>query len=382
MNRASAFSACLAVFGATLAPGQHAIRPNPGFRTSVVARNDDGSSAAQTLGFTINFFGKMRRSVWVNNNGNLTFDSPLATYTPFGLQKTEREIIAPYFADVDTRGAKSQLVTFGPDVVNGHAAFGANYIDVGYYKEHDDLLSSFQVIVIDRSDTGDGNFDIEFNYERITWETGHASGGTGGFGGVPAVVGWSNGTTDDGTSFELAGSMLSNTFTDNGTRALIRQKLNTAVIGRLLFRARDGVISPGLTISTGSALPPGTLGAPYSATLAATGEHGPFRWSWVPDVVAPPGLSLNPDGTITGTPTTAGTYTFTTGVTANTEDGEQTVCAPNVHPHRAALYSRSQPGVRCRMAQSAALIRRCWRRAARHPVIAGASMISIRCRPG
>ena len=301
-----------------------AIRQNANFKANIVARNDDGSSSAQSLGFTINFFGKMRNSVWVNNNGNLTFDSSLATYTPFGLQKTQREIIAPFFADVDTRGPKSQLVTFGQDTISGHHAFGANYINVGYYNSHDDLLNSFQVVVIDRSETGDGNFDIEFNYERINWETGDASNGQGGLGGVPAVIGWSNGTTEDGTSFELPGSMVSGSFLDHGPQALIRQRLNTTTVGRLLFRARDGVISPGLTISA-AGLPNGVVGSAYNASLSATGAEGPFRWSWIPDVSAPPGMSFNADGTVSGTPAATGTYTLTAGVTAKLDDEEQTV---------------------------------------------------------
>ena len=151
-----------------------AIRTNQGFHRETVPRNDDGSSDLTPLGFTINFFGKLRDSVYVNNNGNLTLDAPLPTYTPFGLEKTSREIIAPFFADVDTRGARSTLVSFGQDKVSGRNAFAANYIDVGYFRQHDERLNRFQVVVIDRSDTGPGNFTIEFNYEGITWETGDA----------------------------------------------------------------------------------------------------------------------------------------------------------------------------------------------------------------
>src|SRR4051812_16284404 len=83
----------------TASLGAQVIRTNPGFYRQSVPRNDDGSSDVTQLGFTINFFGKTRDSVYVNNNGNLTFDAPLPTYTPFGLQKTSREIIAPFFAD-------------------------------------------------------------------------------------------------------------------------------------------------------------------------------------------------------------------------------------------------------------------------------------------
>jgi len=312
------------LFAAAGSLSAQVIRTNAGFHSQSVARNDDGSSDVAQLGFTINFFGKLRSSVWVNNNGNLTFDDSLATYTPFGLDKTSREIIAPFFADVDTRGPKSALVTYGNDKVNGHNAFAANYIDVGYFASHDDKLNRFQVVVIDRSDTGPGNFTIEFNYERILWETGDASGGVGGFGGVPVTVGWSNGTGDPGTSFELPGSMISGAFLNSGSRALIRAHLNTSQVGRLLFQARDGVISPGLAIQGGPVLPDGTIGESYSFGFTTTGVDGAIKWDFVPDLTMPPGLQFS-NGLLTGRPTATGTYSFTVSASAVVEGEAVTI---------------------------------------------------------
>src|SRR3989304_5001005 len=57
-------------------------------------RNDDGSSAAIPIGFPIDFFGQTYTTVFVNNNGNVTFDDPLGTYTPFNLLSTPQAIIA------------------------------------------------------------------------------------------------------------------------------------------------------------------------------------------------------------------------------------------------------------------------------------------------
>lgn len=307
------------------------VRSNPGFKTYSVARNDDGSSPLQPLGFTINLFGKVRSSVFVNNNGNITFDSALSTFTPFGLRRTEREIIAPFFGDVDTRPEASKLVTYGMDQVNGHRAFGVNWVDVGYYANHTDKTNSFQLVLVERADQHPGDFDIEFNYARIAWETGDASGGISGFGGTPAAAGWSNGGD---TSYELPGSLIPGAFLDNGPYALVRQSITGAVVntassqstaraGRLIFRARDGVISPGLVISGGQ-LTDATVGVPYSASLRVAGADPPYRWTFQPDVTAPPGLTMNSNGVLAGTPTAAGTYSFTVGVTGTSEDGEIT----------------------------------------------------------
>ncbi len=328
---------------ASLAEAQ-AIRTNPGFNLKSIPRNDDGSSPITSLGFTINFFGKSRAQVYVNNNGNITFDNPLATYTPFGLVSTRREIIAPFFADVDTRPGGSRLVTYGPDNVNGHAAFGVNFINVGYFNNRDDKLNSFQVVLIDRSDVGDGNFDIEFNYERILWETGDASGGVNGFGGVPATVGWSNGTGEAGTSFQLDGSLLTGSFLDGGPKSLSRGRLNSTIPGRFIFRARGGQILPPLTISTACPLPSAAVNTPYSRVMTAFGGGTNYRWELLPDPDAslPAGLSFNTGGTLSGTPATPGTSNFTLRVTAATEDGDQTVaqrCSLTIDPPRISITS-------------------------------------------
>ena len=62
-------------------------------------------------------------------------------------------------------------------------------------------------------------------------------------------------------------------------------------------------------ISTGS-LPNGTTGAAYNATLASDGT-APITWSLDGGTTLPAGLTLNSNGTITGTPTGTGTSNFT-----------------------------------------------------------------------
>ncbi len=321
--------------GGTGSANSTVIRTNGGFLQKSVARNDDGSAPPEDLGFTINFFGKQRPTVYVNNNGNVTFDSPLSTYTPFGLVGTAREIIAPFFADVDTRNPQSKLVTYGRDSVDGHLAFGVNYIDVGYYNAHADKLASFQVIVIDRSDLGAGDFDVEFNYARIPWETGDASGGTGGLGGVPASVGWSNGSGDPGTYFELEGSLIAGSFLDNGRHPLIQEKIDSPLRGRLRFHARAGVLLPPLSITTACPLPGAPIGQPYNFQFTGVGGNQPYQWTLVPDpgTVLTPGLTLANDGKLSGTPTAGGTSSFTVRLTATTDAGQETVssvCSLNV----------------------------------------------------
>ncbi len=220
-----------------------AVRTNPGFAANSVPRNDDGSTSnAVDLGFTVNFFGATFRSAFVNNNGNITFGGPLSEFTPEGLIGSPLRIIAPFWADVDTRAAGSSLVTYGKDIVDGRPAFGANWVNVGYFDSHDDKLNSFQLVLIDRSDIAPGDFDIEFNYDRIEWETGDASGGRGGLGGTSASAGYSNGSRTAEASFEILGSRLPGLFLDSNRNALVRRTLNSDVRGRLAFFVRQGAV--------------------------------------------------------------------------------------------------------------------------------------------
>ena len=103
-----------------------AVRMGGLFTDNTLPANDDGSTTAIPLGFTANFFGVRFTQAFVNNNGNITFDAPLSGFTPFSLTNTSRQIIAPFFADVDTRGTGSDRVTYGTETVDGRPAFRVN----------------------------------------------------------------------------------------------------------------------------------------------------------------------------------------------------------------------------------------------------------------
>lgn len=52
------------------------------FGTLAMGKNDDGSSSQLNLPFAINFYGNTFNNFFVNNNGNITFNNSLSTYTP------------------------------------------------------------------------------------------------------------------------------------------------------------------------------------------------------------------------------------------------------------------------------------------------------------
>ena len=238
-NRLCQFAtlAASAALVTTAAPTADAMSLLSGFDSNTLTRTDDGSTGAVALGFDINFFGTTFDSTFVNNNGNITFGSPLGTFTPFDLTSTGTAIIAPFFADVDTRPTGSSEVTYGQGTVDGRDAFGATYENVGYFSQRTDLLNSFQVVLVDRSDVADGAFDFFFNYDQIEWETGDASGGNGGLGGSSARAGFSAGTGDLGTFLELAGSAVNGAFLDGGPNSLAESE-------SFQFEVRNGDVNP------------------------------------------------------------------------------------------------------------------------------------------
>ena len=221
-----------------------AFRSDAGFTTNSLPANDDGSTGLINLGLTANLFGATYTQAYLNNNGNITFTGPLSTYTPFGLTGGGvPPIIAPFFADVDTRGTGSALMTYGTSTVNGHNAFGVDWNGVGYFYAHTDKLDVFQLVLIDRSDIAPGDFDFEFNYGPMLWETGDASSGSGGLGGYCATAGYSNGLSGtDNVSYELPGSHVCGALIDGGVNALSTGMFNSTQAGRYLFTVRNGEV--------------------------------------------------------------------------------------------------------------------------------------------
>lgn len=229
-----------------------------GFGEHYVERNDDGYAEGIDIRTIfgsqgLNFFGTKYSYVSVNNNGNVTFvtdeySEGLSTYTPFGLQTGDFAIIAPFFADVDTRlfstsdavapgivTATSGGTSTGADIVwydlddTGNGTLTVTWDDVGYYNANTDKLNAFQLQLVGQ---GGGSFNIVFRYEAVNWVTGDASEGFLGLGGIVARAGYSNGA---GEWYELpvAGN-------ESGMLNLETIPGNTGVAGVYQFNVSGG----------------------------------------------------------------------------------------------------------------------------------------------
>jgi MYXO-CTERM domain-containing protein len=181
---------------------------NYGARGQCLGPNDDGSSLAIdiTPAFPggLNFFGTTYRSVFLNTNGNITFNGAVGTYTPDAFPVSDQPMIAPYWADVDIRSSACDescdfdFTTFEEDCVAscsnptdngvwyhfepGRAVF--TWDNVNYFQCHDDRQMSFQLILTAAEGCGGAtstDFSVEFRFNKCQWDTGDASSGTDGF---------------------------------------------------------------------------------------------------------------------------------------------------------------------------------------------------------
>jgi hypothetical protein len=161
---------------------------------SVEFRNDDSYTDKLALPFTFNFFGTNYDSLYINNNGNISFSAPYYEYTPDSFPTSLFQMIAPFWGDVDTRDPFSGLVYYKMT----STALIIKWENVGYYNVHSDLMNTFQLIITDGTDTllPAGN-NVAFCYGDMGWTTGDASSGVAGFGGVPATVGVNQGNGAD-----------------------------------------------------------------------------------------------------------------------------------------------------------------------------------------
>ena len=136
-----------------------------------------------------------------------------------------------------------------------------------------------------------------------------AAGGT-----APYTWNLAQGSLPAGLSLTVAG-VITGTPRNNGTSTFsVQVKDSVSATATKLFTL---TIAAGLTITSGAALPQGTIGVVYPAlTLAAVGGAQPYTWSVSAGSLAP-GLSLSSNGIITGTPSTAGAFDFTLQVKDN-----------------------------------------------------------------
>uniref|UniRef100_A0A8C5SFY2 Tectorin alpha n=1 Tax=Laticauda laticaudata TaxID=8630 RepID=A0A8C5SFY2_LATLA len=215
---------------------------------------DDGSSPEIKLSFPFIFFGAPYRTIFVNNNGVVSFNVLVSQFTPESFPLADgRAFIAPFWADVHNgiRGEIYYRETTDPVLLKkvskdirkyfknlpsftALSVFIATWDEVTFYGGSSTTpVNTFQALLI--SD-GTSSFAM-FNYEEINWTTGTASGGDPltGLGGVMAQAGFNGGNSTN--YFSIPGSRTPDIVN-------IEETTNVNVPGRWVFKIDGREIDP------------------------------------------------------------------------------------------------------------------------------------------
>eukprot|EP00063_Salmo_salar_P017752 XP_013992587.1 PREDICTED: alpha-tectorin-like [Salmo salar] len=226
----------------------------PTCRDLETPKMDDGSSTEIIILMPFIYFNNPYRSIYVNNNGVISFEVQVSQFTPEAFPLGDsRSFIAPLWADVHNgiRGDVYYRESTDPELLEratqdirkyfkNMPTFTATWIFITtwhqvtfYGGSQTTPVNTFQVVLI--SD-GLSCFSM-FNYGEINWSTGTASGGDPltGLGGSTAQSGFNGG--EIGNFLNLPGSR-SNAVVE------IERTTNVNLPGRWVFRVDTVLIDP------------------------------------------------------------------------------------------------------------------------------------------
>ena len=125
----------------------------------------------------LSLFGERLRAMYVNANGNISFGRPIEDATPRAFPIAGQAMIAPWWADVDTRGGGQPSRNSVCFALRPRRLF-VTWLRVGHFDRSDERSNSFQLVV--RTDSEACPSDepaIEFRYARCEWTVGNDSVG-------------------------------------------------------------------------------------------------------------------------------------------------------------------------------------------------------------
>lgn len=147
----------------------------------------DCSVGPLSLPFDFNFYGTTYTSFYINSKGSISFGDYIIDWTPEEFPGANYNQIAGFWADADYRDSGAIKYKITPE-----AAY-INFINVGYYSHHDELLNSYQIIITPEDGVilPDAS-NAQLCYLDMNWAHGDVGGTNGCCGGSPATVGADN----------------------------------------------------------------------------------------------------------------------------------------------------------------------------------------------
>ncbi|XP_031762055.1 flocculation protein FLO11 isoform X29 [Xenopus tropicalis] len=222
----------------------------PGLDT-INPKSDDGGSGPIQLSMKIPVFGMAFSSLYVSNNGLLSFNASIGSYVPSNVTSSlGNPFLAPFWADVyninqgdiyyresTNTTLLSQATTdirryFPNKNFSAKWVFVATWNNVSYYGSTSNKGDTFQAVL-----PTDGNLTfVMFNYGEIEWTTGTSGGGSSatGLGGTAALAGLNCGGTM--ACYVIPGSLSPSIINISSTS-------NVGFPGRWAFQVND--LTPG-----------------------------------------------------------------------------------------------------------------------------------------
>ncbi|MBI1837147.1 MAG: gliding motility-associated C-terminal domain-containing protein [Flavobacteriia bacterium] len=168
---------------------QYFAPPGPAYNISW--STDDGSAPIINLPFTFCFFGDSYNSVYMNNNGNISFQNSISSFSSSAFPSTGNKMIAAFWADFDFGSCGTMHCTVTPTA----AIF--NWVNAGYFSSQCDKKNTCQIVITNGFDPLVISGNCAIHYDDMNWTTGSASSGISGFGGTPATAGANRGNNLD-----------------------------------------------------------------------------------------------------------------------------------------------------------------------------------------
>jgi hypothetical protein len=266
----------------------------------------NASTGAVALGFPITFGSTTVSSVYIDENGIVSFTGPITSSSFASLSALGLPVIAPYFADLTSIAFQDTVFDMVNDpgqlmyqrgsavaVASSDGTFDLTTEVPAFAVTWDGPTNAdgtaiyTQLIIYSHSASATGDFDIRFRY------------------GVQDTDIYNTGTGTSGIAGLLLGSNTLNvTGTLDGTKDYFYSFRNGVLVGSTPPPPPVTLACPASTAQVGTA---------YSSALTAAGGVPPYTYSDTGSL--PPGLALNTtSGAVTGTPTSAGTFAFTAQV--------------------------------------------------------------------
>jgi subtilisin family serine protease len=253
--------------------------------TRLTGAGGDDTFSTLNIGFPVSYFGQTYTTAYVSSNGFLTLGSssgvtaPLNAAVPTGA--APNGVIAPFWDDVNP--AAGGAVYAGVTGVAPNRTLHIEWFNVPHFSFTGSGAVTFELSLKENGDVRFQYLDTDFG--NASWNAGASA--TAGLERADGVV---------------------------GRQVSFNQP--TLTNGRAVsctFGAPPPPPPPVPTVTT-TTLPGGTVDETYSQSLAASGGTPPYSWALAAGSL-PAGLALDGSGAITGTPTTAGTSSFTVRVT-------------------------------------------------------------------